>query len=323
MDYKKFFRWLYDPFHIKRECVKYGISLWQCPRFLFLIMGLIIIVSIISTYILTINYVDPLIVTLVILILTAVLFIISYIIVSSFEHVAEASRSKSEFISIVSHRLRTPLSAIKWQIDLLMSEKLKLDDQKAKVSLLEIQTQNEKMISIVNNLLDLNRIEDKNLILFPSSFSLLKVVEEVVGLQSAVASRANLMITIDAPENLPDVFADRMKIKNIVYHLLDNAIRYSSRKGKISISLETQENFVKFLISDEGVGISPKDAKKIFQKFFRGRDFINYQTEGTGIGLFVSKTIIEKSGGKMGFTSIEGRGSTFWFTLPISQRSNL
>ena len=249
MKCKKFFNNLLEPLNFKKECTRYGISIWQCPQFLFLVLGVVIILSIIITYILAQQYVEPLIVALIVLIMTGILLIISFIIVSSFERIVDTSRSKSEFIGIMSHRLRTPLSAIKWQLDLLMSEKINLDEQKAKTSLFEIRNQNEKMINIINNLLDLNHIEDKNLILFPSAFSLGKVVEEVVGLESPVASRANLIITVDTLESMSDVWGDRMKVKNIVYHLLDNAIRYSARKGKITITLETQGNFVRFLMA--------------------------------------------------------------------------
>jgi signal transduction histidine kinase len=188
--------------------------------------------------------------------------------------------------------------------------KVNPEDPKVRASLLEIRRQNDAMTEIINDFLDFNRIEDKNFVLFPSVFSLKRVIEEVVGAKSMEANRAGLIIYVNVSDDLPDILADRIKIKSVVSHLLDNAIRYSNKKGKINITAQKEEKDVRFSITDEGIGISSKDAKNVFKKFF-------HKGGRTGIGLFMAKNIVEKSGGKIDFETIEEKGSMFWFTLPI------
>lgn len=314
----KILKSIIDQFNFAKQCREYRINLWQCPQFLFLIMGLVIILSIILTNFVAQKFAEPEIVVLIVLIVTAILFIINFTIVSSFERIARSSKQKSEFISIMSHRLRSPLSSIKWQIDLILGKKSILNEEQTETVLTEIQKQNEKMIRIVNDLLELNRVEDRSLILNPSGFSLKEVVDEVIQSERENAEQAGVEIFVSAPEILPDVFADKARIRNVIFHLIDNAIRYSVNGGKVTVSLDKFEDRIRCAISDEGAGISEKETKKVFTKFFRNEDTFFYQTEGSGIGLFIAKAITELSGGKIGFNSIEGRGSTFWLTLPIT-----
>lgn len=304
-----------DSFNFRKQCEEYNIDIWQCPQFLFLIMGMMNITAIVATNIVARRYMEPEAVALIALGLTAALFVISYIVVASFDRIARTSKAKTEFISIISHRLRSPLSAIKWQLELLLNQ----HDISAlnSESIAEISAQNEKMIRIVNDLLELSQIEDDNLILSPSAFSLKQLVEDVIVLLNKNAEKANISIFLSGEQDMPEVFADRIRTKNIVFHLVDNAIRYSNRSGKVEVNLQKIPSGVKFSVTDEGIGISEDDFKNIFKKFFRSKDILHYQTEGTGIGLFIAKSAIEKSGGKIGFNSIDGKGSTFWFTLPV------
>ncbi len=308
--------------NVFKQCRYYNVPLWRCPQFLFVVMGFIIAAAIIATDIVARRFAAPEIVALIVLALAAVLFVISHVIISSFEMVARASRAKSDFISIMSHRLRSPLSAVKWRLEILMDKINSDGGGEVGPALSEIDGQNEKMIGIVNTLLELNSIEDDKLVLNPSAFPLKELAEEAAREQSVVSANLGIPIVVSAPDSLSDVFADREKIKNVVLHLLDNAFRYSLKENKITVILEELPESVRCSVADEGAGIMENERKKIFNKFFRGNGKMRYRTEGTGIGLFIAKEIVKRSGGKMGFISIEGRGSTFWFTLPKAKNQS-
>ncbi len=292
-----------------KKCRRYGVKIWYCPQFLFLLMNLLIIAIVLVVFNLSINVIESHIAALLILFIAATFYVIGYLIIFSFENLAEASQSKSEFISIISHQLRTPVSSIKWQLSLILDKKFNLNEEKIRKFLESINQDNEKMINMINDLLEVSRIEDKSLILNLSSFSLRDLTEEIVPLN----------IKVSFPDNVPDVFADRVRIKNVIINLIDNAVRYNVDGGRVSIELKEMPGFIRFLIKDEGIGISEEDLRMIFTKFFRGVNTLRYKTDGSGIGLYIAKNIINASGGKIGFESRDGKGSIFWFTLPITK----
>lgn len=284
-------------------------------------MGAIIILAISVTYIVASRYEDPEIASLAVLILTAVLFAIGNLIVRAFEQVALSSRSKSEFISIMSHQLRSPLSAVKWQINFLLSDSTKKAPDAASMQkyLQTVYDQNERMIRSVNDLLEVNRIEDNDLVLRPALFSILETTNKIVGEYKSFAAASNVNIEVNAAGLAPALYADEERIKHVIEHLLDNAVRYSPKGGKVSVSIAVEGGKLIWKITDKGAGIAQKDQQRIFEKFFRSGHALRYQTEGNGVGLFIVKSIIKKSGGETGFTSSLGQGSMFWFTLPIGR----
>jgi len=306
-----------DKFNLFGYCKKYGLSTWQCPQFLFLVMGIVISFSEIFVYILGNYYIkDPQIVLLIVISLTGILFIISFTIIRGFENLAEASRMKSEFISVVSHQLRAPLSNLSWTLDLLMSGRMgKIEDKQVEYFKI-LKENNGRMKDLVSSLLIVSRLQSATLTFNNESFSLGKMMQESTKSFLPYAKASNVDIEFDVQPGLPPVFADQGQVRMVFENLLDNAIRYIKGKGTVSISLKKDGKNIRFTIKDTGVGIPKPDQKYIFQKFFRSGNAMRHQTQGSGLGLYIAKSIIERSKGKMGFESQEGVGTTFWFLLP-------
>jgi len=315
------FKEILSQLNIPAQCRKYGLSLWQCPQFLFLIMGLVITISTLTAYAIGTRYIeDPRMVALIVLLTTAILFIIAVIITNSFERLAEANRMKSEFVSIVSHQLRSPLSNLRWALELLMSGKLGKIEEKQTEYFKIIKENSNRMRELIEDLLIVSRIETAKLPIKKMEFSLEDLVKELIKEFTPFARASNVEIKFRAKENLPKIFADQSQIRLVIENFLDNAIRYIKGIGVVEIKIESQEKNIYFEIKDTGVGIPKEEQKYIFQKFFRSENVLRYQTQGSGLGLYISKAIIEKSEGEIGFKSQEGIGSTFWFTLPLIGR---
>jgi len=174
-----------------------------------------------------------------------------------------------------------------------------------------------RMNGMVSDLLIISRLETGKLPLRTQEFSLVDLVNNLVSEFRPFAESSNVEITIDSEDGLPLLFADPAQIRLVVENLLDNAIRYTKKQGKIEIKINKTKDGAYFEIKDRGVGIPKEDQKFIFQKFFRSENALRRQTQGSGLGLYIAKSITEKSKGKIGFQSEENQGSTFWFTLPI------
>ncbi|MFH1461222.1 MAG: HAMP domain-containing sensor histidine kinase [Patescibacteria group bacterium] len=299
------------------QCKKYHLGLWQCPSFLFPLIGLITIIAIIATYLTASKYAQPEIVALIVISLAAIFLVIGYLIIRGFEKLAQANYMKSEFVSIASHQLRTPLSAIKWTINLLEKEQVNNLNGEIKDRISDIKENNQRMINLVNDLLNVSRVEQGKLGLANESFSLVKIAQELIKEYAPLAKASNLQLSLKAEPNSPLISADFQAIKLALSNLIDNAIRYTREPGKVGIKIFKKGASLKCEVKDNGVGIPKQDQNKIFQKFFRSQNVMKYQTEGTGLGLFIVRAVINESKGKIGFKSQEGQGTTFWFELPI------
>jgi hypothetical protein len=312
---------------VTKVCQKYGLPLWQCPHFLFVVMGLVTMVVVVVSYILGVHYIeDPQMISLAILILTAFLFIITFVITKSFERTAEANRLKTEFVGIVTHQLRSPLTSLSWAIESLVSGEFGQVDEKQLEYLKILEENNKRMGELVDNLITVSKVEDKKTTIKKERIPLVALIKDSIFKFRPLIQFKDIEIKFDPKEELIEIFSDPSQIKIILENLIDNAIRYTpsqtsavslKEKKKINIGLSKREGNIYFEIEDEGIGIPREDQKYVFQKFFRARNAEEIQPYGTGLGLFIVKQIINNLGGKIGFKSEEGKGSAFWFTLHL------
>jgi signal transduction histidine kinase len=308
--------------NILAECKALRWGLWQCPPFLFIILGFVTIISIIATAsIANIYFNDPEIPTIIATsIETALFLVLGNLIIGGFNKIAESNRLRAEFVSVVSHQLRSPLSIFKWTVDALEREfRTKSGENNANIEIFlsTMRDTNENMIHLVNSLLEVSRIEAGRFTLKEERFSLAELTEHAVDSFKKYAEASNIKIELEKDPKIGEIRSDRERISMVIQNLLDNAIRYSNGSGKIKIEVSGDQSQIRWSIKDGGIGIPPGQQKYIFQKFFRADSGRRSQTEGSGIGLYIAKAIVEASGGKIGFTSEENKGSMFWFTLPI------
>ena len=233
----------------------------------------------------------------------------------------EIDTMKSEFVSVASHQLRTPLSAIKWFLEMLIAGDAEAVNENQKEFLDRAYESNERMIKLVNDLLNVSRMESGKIKFEPKPTQLGDIFQSVITELTPLTRARNITIqSAFADAKLPEVFVDPDKIRQVIMNLVSNAIKYTSGRGKIELFYERHPNELVFNIKDNGIGIPKDQQHKVFNKFFRADNVMKVQTEGSGLGLYIGRTLVEASGGRMWFTSQENKGTTFSFALPIHQQ---
>lgn len=227
---------------------------------------------------------------------------------------------KTEFVSLTAHQLRTPLSAIKWTLRMLLDGDLGKINKVQKDFIKKTYSSNERMISLINDLLNVTRIEEGRYIFKQSPIKIEEIIESLIASHRNQIEEKKINLSFKKTgSNLPKVIVDKEKISLAIENLLENALKYTPVKGEIIIFLRKDKNQIKFCIKDNGVGIPKEQQNRVFTKFFRAANIMRMETEGTGLGLFLAKNIIEAHGGKIWFKSKEKQGTTFFFTIPLKE----
>lgn len=305
--------------NLRRTCKdEYGVTLWRCPSFLFIVFGFVVVLSIITAYIVGSRYSsEPELSALLALATAAVTFILGQFILHGITKVIQVSKMKSQFLNLISHQLLTPLTVVKWCVNALEDPSIFSSTQEREELLRNIKLNSNTLIQTVESLLDVSRLETGKLKLNFEKCNIAKIIEQNALSHREAAETKNIKIIYSGTDKEVFVYADSVRLKVVIQQLLDNAIKYSKPDTSISVVLHTEDSMAVLNVEDAGKGIPQEEHKNIFGKFFHGKTADDSEIKGLGVGLFIAKSIIEASRGKIDFKSQEGVGSTFWFSLPL------
>jgi signal transduction histidine kinase len=233
------------------------------------------------------------------------------------ETVEKISQAKSEFISIASHQLRTPLSAIKGYLSMILEGSYGNLPEKVKKPMENVYQSNERLIKLVNDILSVSKIEAGEMEMNWEKEDLREIIKEVISELSIKAKEKNLYLKFEEPKEFPKVLLDREKIRQVILNLVDNAIRYT-QKGGVTVKLQIANGRLQIVVSDTGEGLTKEEKEKLFERFSRGTAGTKFWTEGAGLGLYIARRFVEMHKGKIWAESEgRGKGSTFYIELPI------
>ena len=229
-----------------------------------------------------------------------------------------ASRHKSEFLANMSHELRTPLNAVIGFSEVLLQRMFGELSDKQEEYLKDIYASGQHLLSLINDILDLSKIEAGRMELAPAAFHLPAALENAVTLVRERASRHGIALRVDIDPRLGELVADERKVKQVLLNLLSNAVKFTPEGGRIGLTAGRKNGLVEIAVTDTGIGIASEDQAAIFEEFRQVGSDETRKQEGTGLGLTLAKKFVELHGGRIWVESEPGRGSTFTFTLPES-----
>jgi signal transduction histidine kinase len=224
----------------------------------------------------------------------------------------------NEFIALASHQLRSPLITIKWTLEMLDEGDAGDLNSKQRTYIRQLIKANNQMVTLVTGLLNISRIEAGRLIIEPVSTNTSSLLTDILEQLNSPLKRKNQSFAVYMEPNLPEINVDPTLVRQAFYNLIANAIKYSPPNVSIGVTLKKTESALQLSVIDHGCGIPESAKDRIFNKFFRAPNAVKYEADGSGLGLYLAKLVIEASNGKIWFESKENEGTTFFVNLPLS-----
>lgn len=225
--------------------------------------------------------------------------------------------SKSEFVSVAAHQLRTPITGIRWSFNALLDHELGAMNSDQEKVLQDGLKSSIRMIELINDLLNVARIEEGRFGLRFQRLPFEPIVQATVDRHKKTIDEKGILLLLDIQPGIPSLNLDEEKINIALDNILDNAVKYTPPGGTLTVKIKEENNYIHVAISDTGIGIPKNQISKLFVKFFRADNAMRFQTSGSGLGLYVVKNVVESHGGTITVTSEENKGTTIAFTIPI------
>ncbi|QQG52596.1 MAG: PAS domain S-box protein [Candidatus Falkowbacteria bacterium] len=233
-------------------------------------------------------------------------------------HEKMVDQAKTEFVSLASHQLRTPLSSVNWYAEMLLAGDGGALKPEQKTFVEEIYAGNQRMVELVNALLNVSRLELGTFAVEPEPINVIETADSVIKELQPIILKKKLKINFNYLKDIPIIQADPKLLRIVLQNLMSNAVKYTPDQGSVSLEIGKNRKDLLITVADTGYGIPKKDQPRIFEKLFRAQNVREKDTEGTGLGLYIIKSIIEQAGGIISFKSKENKGTTFYLNIPLT-----
>lgn len=237
------------------------------------------------------------------------------------EKLRDLDKMKSEFVSLATHQLRTPLSGVRWSLSMLLNGEMGELTPEQKLYVMKTYESNNRMITLINDMLQADRIDGGTIKFRFTPTNLLFLIDNILTELKPLAEKKKVELNFKATEHIPPLMIDPENMRIVLQNLIDNAIKYSKENTTVNILVGKTETDVTLSVEDHGIGIPAENQTNIFKRFFRAPNAVHTETDGSGLGLYIVESIILRHHGTIRFVSKENEGTTFYVTLPITKES--